>query len=160
MTSPPCSRQPRSARTALGALLFWACALPSFAALPLSPSQLESKAKTILDQCTRKLRCDTNACASNGGLASCYGRASGVWAEHTALLEKVIGGRDPWCASHWAELREKHATFAESALASKTLADAPYNTNDDLRLLLAQQEYEYGYRILANSACRRRMAKP
>lgn len=155
------ARTSRRLRLTLGSL--WAATL--FVTLPLmaavlTPVQVARQATTVLDQCIKKLRCDVNACASNGGLDSCYSRAEGIVDANVARLDAALAKRDPWCARHWTELREKHAAFMQSAISSNSLADAPYNSDDDLRLLLARQEYEIGYRILANSACRARPARP
>lgn len=40
------------------------------------------------------------------------------------------------CATYWAELKDAQAKFAEQASQVKSLGDGPYNTDDDLALLM------------------------
>lgn len=118
------------------------------------PAELARKVSAELDRCTKALKCEVNACASNGGLKSCYGRSNALWDQAIVQLEAKLDRNGGWCATYWAELKVAQAKFAEEASQVKSLGDGPYNTDDDLALLMYQQQYELTYSVAKNSACK------
>lgn len=56
--------------------------------------------------------------------------------------------------TYWAQLKDVQAKFAEQASQVKSLGDGPYNTDDDLALLMYEQQYELAYSVAKNSACK------
>ena len=135
-----------------------AISVSSQAATLPPPQSVARGADQVRDRCVRQEKCDVNACVSNGGLKSCYHRALLFLDQRLVRLEAELAKRDPWCADHWGVLKEKHRKFQEQALVTANFADAPYSTDDDLRLLLAQQEYALAYQVLSNTACRQAVA--
>jgi len=133
--------------------LVLAC-LSSSALAQQPPTELARKVSAEFDRCTKALKCEVNACASNGGLKSCYGRSNALWDQGIAQLEARFDKKDDWCATYWAELKVAQAKFAEQASQVKSLGDGPYNTDDDLALLMYQQRYELAYSVAKNSACK------
>ena len=128
--------------------------LSSCALAQQPPVELARKVSAELDRCTKALKCGVNACASNGGLKSCYERSNALWDQAIVQLEARLDKKDGWCATYWAELKDAQAKFAEQASQVKSLGDGPYNTDDDLALLLYQQQYELAYSVAKNSACK------
>lgn len=133
--------------------LLLAC-ISSCALAQQPPAELARKVSAELNRCTKALRCEVDACASNGGLKSCYGRANALWDQAITQLEARLDKKDGWCAAYWAELKDAQAKFAEQASKVKSLGDGPYNTDDDLALLMYQQQYELAYSVAKNSACK------
>lgn len=133
--------------------LLLAC-LSSCALAQQPPAELARKVSAELGRCTKALKCEVNACASNGGLKSCYGQSNALWDQAIAQLEARLDKKDGWCATYWAQLKDAQAKFAQQASQVKSLGDGPYNTDDDLALLLYQQQYELAYSVAKNSACK------
>lgn len=118
-----------------------------------TPASVSKASSAALDACVKKQQCDEKPCASNGGLKYCYSVAQTYWSKNIEAVEQALAKKGGWCASHWRALEAEHAQFRERAMAVKSLGDGPYNTDDDLDLLLAQQQYQLAYQILGNSAC-------
>ena len=137
-------------------LLLCTLATPAWAASPATPASLARTIDRGLYRCQDRQRCDINPCVTNGGLRSCYEAAQAEWNVQTEKIEATLVTRDPWCTTYWEQLKEKQATYAEDALTTPALADGPYNTDDDLKVLLAQHRYELAYAVLQNYACRPR----
>lgn len=134
-------------------VLLLAC-LSSCALAQQPPAELARKVSAELDRCIKALKCEVNACASNGDLKSCYGRSNALWDQAIAQLEARLAKKDGWCPTYWAELKDAQARFAEQASQVKSLGGGPYNTDDDLALLMYQQQYELAYSVAKNSACK------
>jgi hypothetical protein len=137
-------------------LLLSSLAAPAWSAPPAAPASLARTIERGLDRCQARQRCDVNPCATNGGLRSCFEAAQAEWNVQTEKIEATLATRDRWCTTYWDALKEKQAAYAEDALTTPALADGPYNTDDDLKVLLAQQRYELAYGVLQNYACRPR----
>jgi hypothetical protein len=69
--------------------------LSSCALAQQPPAELARKVSAELDRCTKALKCEVNACASNGGLKSCYGRSNALWDQATFIARACTAG----CAS-------------------------------------------------------------
>ena len=96
-------------------LLVFAISVSSQAAtLPATlpaPQSVAKGADHVRDRCVRQEKCEVNACVSNGGLKNCYHRALLFMDQRLVRLEAELAKRDPWCAAHWGELKEKHRKF-------------------------------------------------
>lgn len=122
------------------------------AGLP-TPADLSRTSRTILDRCIRQENCDQNACGSNGALKNCYMVTQEYLSNNIDAIERMLAKKDGWCSDYWRDLDEQHTAFRDRAMAIKSLKDGPYNTDDDLDLLLTQQKYELVYQVLSNTAC-------
>ena len=134
-------------------LLGASCGTASGAPTLPTPASGSKASSAVLDACVKELQCDKNPCASNGGLKYCYSVAQIYWSKNMEAVEHALPKKGGWCTTHWRELEAEHAQFRERAMAMKSLGDGPHNTDDDLDLLLAQQQYELAYQVLSNSAC-------
>ena len=118
-----------------------------------TPASVAKAANAVLEGCIIEQQCDENPCASNGGLKNCYSVAQTYWSKSLETVEQSLEKKGGWCASHWRHLDQKHAAFRDSVMVVPSLGEGPYNTDDDLDMLLSQQQYELAYQVLNNSAC-------
>ena len=152
-------------RTTNRSLVRQSCTVAVVLAMGLTAAMAQQPPATIarqidaqLNRCVKALRCDVNACATGGGLKSCYDGVTQVWAQKLARLDEALSMRGGWCAAHGAALQEAYAGFPEKATQSSTWADSPYNTDDDFTLLTLQQRYELAYAVLNNYECKGKKA--
>ncbi|BDT71581.1 hypothetical protein os4_11080 [Comamonadaceae bacterium OS-4] len=122
------------------------------------PATIARQIDAQLKRCVQTLRCDVSACATGGGLKSCYNAVTQVWEQKLARIDETLSLRGGWCAAHWAGLQEAYAGFSEKAMQSRTWANSPYNTDDDFILLTLQQRYEMAYAVLNNYECKGKKA--
>lgn len=122
------------------------------------PATVARQIDAQLKRCVKALRCDVSACATGGGLKSCYDGVTQVWEQKLARIHEALSMRGGWCAAHGAALQEAYAGFPEKAMQSRTWANSPYNTDDDFILLTLQQRYEIAYAVLNNYECKEKKA--